>query len=655
MGSSIVFFFLTVALLAFGKPNNPILPGWNPDPSIVRVGEDYFIVTSTFEYYPGHPIYHSKNLVDWTLIGHGLNRPSQLGLYGTPSDAGVWAPSLRYHDGTFYLTSTKRYVYTSELRLFPRSFYVKTKDIFSNDWSDPVYFDSLGYDVDLFWDTNGDFASLPDWSFQVYLTWSGINNNHDKIYSVWAPSLRYHDGTFYLTSTKRYVYTSELRLFPRSFYVKTKDIFSNDWSDPVYFDSLGYDVDLFWDTNGDVYLTWSGINNNHDKIYSIWQSKIDLETGTSLTPAQIIFNGTLTHDAAARPEGPHIYHINSTYYLLIAEGGTGIPHRATIQRSSVNPSGPWENNPNNPILFNGANTNLSVQNTGHADIVQAVDGKWWGVALGVRPQGTFDDSLRLNREQLGRETFLSPVDWIDGWPVFNNDQPLSEEVLSHDDVNVTSPSSAPASDDSARKSDAAYFNDFTSRSLDNTFYTLRTPYAPFHSFTSSSLQLRPNAYAPGDRDSPAMFLRKQTAHNETFETELHFPSPRTNLEEAGIGILYGDMLHNEVGVSGPPEGQTGRFVVVRTVTLNKQTNYMPLSSTTGPVKLRVQATPLEYALSFSEGSSGQWTEVARFDGSVLCIPPAGGFFFKGAAFSMYNTGNGKPSLTKAEFAYWKQG
>lgn len=78
-----------LALALGAQQQNPILPGWNPDPTILRVGEDYFIATSTFEYFPGHPIYHSKNLVDWTLIGHGLNKPSQLGLYGTPSDAGT--------------------------------------------------------------------------------------------------------------------------------------------------------------------------------------------------------------------------------------------------------------------------------------------------------------------------------------------------------------------------------------------------------------------------------------------------------------------------------------------------------------------------------------------------------------------------------------
>lgn len=151
--------FLSVR--AFGLLN-PILPGWNPDPSIVRVGSDYFIATSTFEYFPGHPIYHSKDLVTWELIGHGLNRASQLSLLGTPSDAGIWAPTLRYHARTkkFYLLTTARYAYTAEYRLFPRSFYVTTEDIFANSWSDPVYFDALGYDPDIFWDTNGDVGSF---------------------------------------------------------------------------------------------------------------------------------------------------------------------------------------------------------------------------------------------------------------------------------------------------------------------------------------------------------------------------------------------------------------------------------------------------------------------------------------------------------------
>jgi beta-xylosidase len=113
---------------------------------------------------------------------------------------------------------------------------------------------------------------------------------------------------------------AELRLFPRSFFVTTKDIFANNWSDPIYFDSLGYDAELFWDVNGDVYNTWSGINNAVDRIYGIYQTKVDITTGDSLSPAQLISTGLLPNNSTARPEAPHIYHVNGTYYLLIAEG-----------------------------------------------------------------------------------------------------------------------------------------------------------------------------------------------------------------------------------------------------------------------------------------------------------------------------------------------
>ncbi|RBQ85167.1 hypothetical protein VDGD_20851 [Verticillium dahliae] len=85
---------------------NPIIPGFNPDPSIIRVKEDYFLVTSTFEYFPGVPIYTSKDLVKWEQIGHALSRPSQLPLRGTAPSGGVFAPTIRYHDGIYYVTTT---------------------------------------------------------------------------------------------------------------------------------------------------------------------------------------------------------------------------------------------------------------------------------------------------------------------------------------------------------------------------------------------------------------------------------------------------------------------------------------------------------------------------------------------------------------------
>jgi len=85
---------------------NPILRGSHPDPSVLRVGDDYFIATSTFEWAPGVRLHHSRDLVDWQLIGHALMRPSQLDLRGVPDSGGVWAPSLTHDGKRFYLASS---------------------------------------------------------------------------------------------------------------------------------------------------------------------------------------------------------------------------------------------------------------------------------------------------------------------------------------------------------------------------------------------------------------------------------------------------------------------------------------------------------------------------------------------------------------------
>src|SRR6188768_678458 len=86
--------------------DNPILPGMYPDPSICRVGDDFYLVTSSFEYFPGVPIFHSRDLVHWTLIGHALTNERQLDLTGVYSSGGIYAPTLRHHAGRFYMITT---------------------------------------------------------------------------------------------------------------------------------------------------------------------------------------------------------------------------------------------------------------------------------------------------------------------------------------------------------------------------------------------------------------------------------------------------------------------------------------------------------------------------------------------------------------------
>ncbi|MBU1315394.1 MAG: glycoside hydrolase family 43 protein [Alphaproteobacteria bacterium] len=132
---------------------NPILPGFNPDPSICRVGDDYYIATSTFEWYPGVQIHHSKDLVNWTLVRRPLERQSQLDMRGNPDSCGIWAPCLSYADGLFWLvyTDVKRY----DGNFKDAHNYIVTSPTIEGDWSDPIYVNSSGFDPSLFHDEDG--------------------------------------------------------------------------------------------------------------------------------------------------------------------------------------------------------------------------------------------------------------------------------------------------------------------------------------------------------------------------------------------------------------------------------------------------------------------------------------------------------------------
>ena len=108
---------------------NPVLPGFHADPSVCRVGDDFYLVNSTFQYFPGVPVYHSKDLVNWQQVGNCLTRPSQVDLRGTDGNSGIYAPTIRHHDGRFYMVTT----------VFPsrRHFYVSTDDP-AGEWSEPI-------------------------------------------------------------------------------------------------------------------------------------------------------------------------------------------------------------------------------------------------------------------------------------------------------------------------------------------------------------------------------------------------------------------------------------------------------------------------------------------------------------------------------------
>ncbi|KAJ5605142.1 hypothetical protein N7510_010296 [Penicillium lagena] len=228
---------------------------------------------------------------------------------------------------------------------------------------------------------------------------------------IWAPTLRYREGhgdkkgTFWISTTLVFdnmAINNTSRW--ENFFISTNDPFdSGSWTDPVHFEFGGYDTSLFWDDDGQVYVTGS-----HE--YQVWPgiqtAPIDLQTGHT-GPWTNPWNGT----GALAPEGPHIYKKDGYYYLMIAEGGTGSGHRVTMARSkSLN--GHYEPAPHNPLLT-ATNTTAFFQTVGHADLFQDVNGNWWAVALSTRA------GPDLTNSPMGRETVLTPVTWNKGdWPIF---------------------------------------------------------------------------------------------------------------------------------------------------------------------------------------------------------------------------------------------
>ncbi|MGL1885871.1 MAG: glycoside hydrolase family 43 protein [Reichenbachiella sp.] len=149
---------------------NPILPGFNPDPSFLRVEDDYYIATSTFEWFPGVQIHHSRDLVHWHLLTRPLDRVSQLDMRGINNSCGVWAPALSYHDDMFWL------IYTNVQSCRGGSWmntpnYVVTAESIEGPWSEPTFLNSSGFDPSLFHDDDGK-------KYIVQMKWDGRQNRN---------------------------------------------------------------------------------------------------------------------------------------------------------------------------------------------------------------------------------------------------------------------------------------------------------------------------------------------------------------------------------------------------------------------------------------------------------------------------------------------
>jgi len=226
---------------------------------------------------------------------------------------------------------------------------------------------------------------------------------------AWAPTIRHHDGEFHLVITDA---------MGRGMLHFTATDAAGPWSDGdllVKADGTGtiegIDPDIAWDADGACYVTFSGLqltgalNPNQPAHLGIQQVRVDLEAHRALEEPRSLWSGT----GLMFPEAPHLYEVDGAWYLMIAEGGTERGHSISIARGS-SPEGPFTGAPGNPLV-SARSTPRPIQNTGHGDLVVGPDGEWLCVLLGVRPRsGTRAFSA------LGRETFVTPVTWTDGWP-----------------------------------------------------------------------------------------------------------------------------------------------------------------------------------------------------------------------------------------------
>jgi beta-xylosidase len=282
----------------------------------------------------------------------------------------------------------------------------------------------------------------------------------------------------------------------------------------------------------------------HGLGLATFTAEIDLATGRCLSP--IAWN-RISSFGIGIAEGPHIFRKDGYYYLSTAEGGTDEGHQQWISRSTTGPFGPWETGPEgsvNPVIFNGDHS--TVRNTGHLDFIETPNGKWWAVFLGVRPQGKDSELI----SQIGRETFLAPVEWIDGWPIVNRREKIGLEMQGQGMEVISRP--------------RIWRDDFRGPELQLGWYTLRTPLKKEYSFTEKPgfLSIYGSAHRIDGSESPSMLLQKQTEFSADWRVKVHF-APSEAGHEAGTAIWWSQFAYASIGLRKPFEEKEGLEIVSR--------------------------------------------------------------------------------------------
>jgi xylan 1,4-beta-xylosidase len=422
---------------------------------------------------------------------------------------------------------------------------------------------------------------------------------------VFAPAIEFHDGRFYIVNT--------LVDAGGNFVVTATDP-SGPWSDPVFLPKVdGIDPSLFFDDDGKAYLVHNGPPEGkplYDGHRAIWIHEFDAATLTTGAKRLLIDGGV---DLAKKPiwiEGPHLYRVNGWYYLLCAEGGTERNHSAVIFRSK-SPLGPFEPGPENPIL-----TQLDlppdradpVTNAGHADLVQMRDGSWWAVFLASRPY----EGFRFNT---GRETFLLPVTWKDGWPrILPAGQAVPGIVKA---PNNARPSSVRDDLTGNIRSSEEFFGNHGPEWIQ--VHVPRERWLDFEA-RRGALTIHPLAVNLDEKRNPSFLARRQQHQN--FDASTQLIPPAAPGIAAGIAVFQSEDNWYFLAARRTPDGLQlflerragARFTVTGGAAIP------PVAA----LKLRVSATGAKYSFYYDAGQG--WHALRENDdGTFLSSEVAGGF------------------------------
>ncbi|MBO9560328.1 MAG: glycoside hydrolase family 43 protein [Caulobacter sp.] len=510
-----------------GQYANPILKGTYPDPAVMRVGKDFYLVSSTFAWFPGLPVFHSTDLVHWNQIGNAIDRPGMLDFKRLGLSRAVFAPTLSHHDGLFYILNTC---------------------------------------VDC-------------------------------------------GGNFLITA---------------------KDP-KGPWSDPVWLPAVeGIDPYLFFDDNGRALIVFNGEppgKPEYSGHRAIWAIAYDVKTQKTVGERKLLLDKGV--NPAAKPiwpEGPHILKKDGWYYLVAAEGGTAEGHSQVVLRSK-SAWGPYAPYADNPILTQRglpADRPYPITSAGHATLVDTPDGKWWATFLAVRPYG--DDLYNT-----GRETFLLPLEWKDGWPVILENGKTIPYVHAKPDLPATTPTPSPTTGAFTAR------DEFDGKTLPLNWVTMRIPQERWWRMESGKLILKARPETIGGKTQPSFWGRRQQHINASASTLMRF-DPRAAGDKAGMVAVQNDDHFFFLGLSQDAAGRT-RIVLDRRTGPNDPVEGVEVASAPftlkagAPVWLKITARGGLYDFSYALAPD-QWTVLkAGEDGTILSTKKAGGFV--GALLGVY--------------------